>query len=302
MLLMKPPFTLANRLGIAFALICILMLSSFVSDKPAYQLFRKGGKSAQYTDLLKEAAKADVVLFGELHNNPVAHWLQLELAKDLHKQKADKLVLAGEMFEADNQVIIDEYLQDRIAEKSFESEARLWPNYRTDYKPLLQFAKANKLRFVASNVPRRYASVVSKQGQEALQNMAPEAKAWLPALPFAVDYELPGYKAMLGMFGSGHGSEATGKLMIQAQALKDATMAASIAKAAQNGNQVLHFNGAYHSDNYEGIVWYLKQQAPNLKVLTISTAEQPDLQKLDTDNSAKADFILVVPESMTKTH
>ncbi|RYF85339.1 MAG: iron-regulated protein, partial [Chitinophagaceae bacterium] len=111
----------------------------------------------------------------------------------------------------------------------------------------------------------------------------------------------PGYKAMLSMFGSGHGSGNAGKLMIDAQALKDATMAANIVKN-NAGKKFLHFNGAYHSDNYEGIVWYLKKQNPEFKILTISTVEQESPEKLASEHNSKADFIIVVPESMTKTH
>jgi len=106
--------------------------------------------------MLKEAADADIVLFGELHDNPISHWLQLELTKDLYDLKKDKLVLGAEMFESDNQVILDEYLSGKILQSSFESEARLWSNYKTDYKPLVEFARINKLKFVASNIPRRY--------------------------------------------------------------------------------------------------------------------------------------------------
>lgn len=82
----------------------------------------------------------------------------------------DNLILGAEMFESDNQVILNEYLAGLISQSSFENEARLWPNYKTDYKPLVEFAKTNKLQFVASNVPRRYASLVNSKGFEDLMN------------------------------------------------------------------------------------------------------------------------------------
>lgn len=102
-----------------------------------------------------------MVFFGELHDNPVAHWLELEITKDIHTDKGKDLILAAEMFETDNQLIIDEYFSDIIKESSFEKEVRLWKNYQTDYKPLISFAKENGLRFVASNIPRRYASIAN---------------------------------------------------------------------------------------------------------------------------------------------
>ena len=138
-------------------------LISMKSDKEAYQLFNiKGGKE-KYKALLKDALDADIVFFGEQHNNPISHWMQLELTQDLYAEKQDNLLLGAEMFEADNQLLIDEYLSGKIREKNFEQEARLWKNYKTDYKPLLEFARENNLRFVATNIPRRYASVVQKQ-------------------------------------------------------------------------------------------------------------------------------------------
>ena len=87
----------------------------------------------------------------------------------------------------------------------------------------------------------------------------------------------------------------------KAQAIKDATMAWSILSHIQKGKVFLHFNGSYHSDNFEGIIWYLKQANPDLKILTISSVEQADLDDLSKDSEGVADFILVVPESMTKT-
>lgn len=79
-----------------------------------------------------------MVFFGELHDNPIAHWLELEITKDLYSEKGKNLILAAEMFETDNQIMIDEYYSGSIKESSFEGEVRLWSNYKTDYKPLLK--------------------------------------------------------------------------------------------------------------------------------------------------------------------
>ncbi|TAF00991.1 MAG: hypothetical protein EAZ80_03290, partial [Runella slithyformis] len=66
---------------------------------------------------------------GEYHNNPICHWLQLKLTKDLFKQKGENLVLAAEMFETDNQLVLNEYLSGFIKETNFEKEAKLWSNF-----------------------------------------------------------------------------------------------------------------------------------------------------------------------------
>lgn len=272
-------------------------LMAFKNDKPTYQLFDTEGKKVRYEKMLKEMADADVVFFGELHNNPICHWLQLELTKDLYTEKNGELVLGAEMFERDNQLILSEYLEDKISKSSYEKEARLWPNYATDYAPLVEFAKDSSLFFVATNVPRRYASVVYKKGFEGLEELEPEALTYFAPLPIAFDPTLPGYVKMTEMAG-GHG----GANLPKAQAIKDATMAYSIAAYAGGEKLFIHYNGTYHSDNFEGILWYLNQYKPGLKIVTIASVEQENIDKLDDENMNKGTFILAIPASMTKTH
>ncbi len=269
------------------------------SDKPAYCLYTEKGKPTSYQSLLEDAAKADIVMFGELHNVSICHWLQLELTKDLYRLKGKKLILGAEMFETDNQLLINEYLSGSIKEKNFESEVKLWPNYKTDYKPLMTFARDSSLRFVATNVPRRYASMVNKSGFEALDNLDQEAYRLIADRPIPFDPELGCYKNMLKEMGE---SDHVSQTITMAQALKDATMAQSILRNWSQGNTFLHFNGTYHSDNFEGIVWYLKKSAPNLRILTISTVEIPDVEKLTEEQEGKGDYIIAIPESMSRTY
>jgi len=210
-----------------FILPLALITLAFKTDKPAYQIYTQKGKAIKYSKMIKAMEEADIIMFGELHNNPICHWLQIELTKDLHASKGDKLVLGAEMFESDNQIIIDEYFDGFFGTKKFEADARLWPNYTTDYKPLIEFARENNLDFIATNVPRRYASVVHKKGLEELEKLPEASKAYLPELPIAYDGELSSYKEMLEMMkGMGHANEN----MPKAQAIKDATMAYFILK------------------------------------------------------------------------
>lgn len=275
----------------------VFLLCSLVygQDKLPYQLYNKAGKQADYGKLLKAASKTEVLLFGEYHDNSIAHWLQLELAKDLFQKKA--LVLGAEMIEADNQPQLNQYLNGTIDQKAFDSLARLWPNHKTDYKPLVDFAKEKKIHFVATNIPRRYARMVSKQGFEALDTLSNEEKSWIAPLPIAYDKNLPGYVNMMEMMG-----EHASVNMPKAQAIKDATMAYFILQNIKPDGVFVHFNGTYHSDNFDGIYWYLKNKKKNLKILTIAMVTQADISKLETENFSKADFILVVDEDATKTY
>jgi len=288
------------KLNLLIISLAILMLS-FKSDKPAYKLFDGDGKESKYSKLIKDASEADIVFYGELHNDPVSHWLELEVTKDLHRLKADKLMLGAEMFERDDQLIINEYLNDMYESGKFEPEAKLWRNYKTDYKPLLEFAKENKLRFIATNIPRRYASMVNRSGFEILDSLSDEAKKYIAPLPISYDPELKGYKDMLDM-GSGNGMAHANNNLPKAQAIKDATMAFSILQHWEKGSTFIHFNGSYHSRNFEGIIWYLLQSRPDLKIVTIETVLQEDISELKEENLGIASYVVCVPESMTKTY
>lgn len=279
------------------------MLISFsltAQDLAAYKIFDKNGKEVDYSSMIKDLSTAEFVFFGELHNNPISHWLELNVTKSLFDAKKEDLVLGAEMFESDGQVIFDEYQNGIIAEKNFEAEMRLWDNYKTDYKPLVDFAIAKKVKFIATNIPRRYASVVYKKDFAGLDNISDDAKRFIAPMPIKWNPEVDCYKQMIeGMKGmGGHGSETIAK----AQAIKDATMAHFILKNWTKGNLFLHFNGSFHSDNHEGICWYIYQEKPEAKIKTITTVLQDDLSILEDDYKNTADFIICVPKDMTTTY
>ncbi len=338
------------RKDLLLLLLLALPMLSFTGDKPAYQLYNQEGKKVKYSKMIKELGEADIIFFGELHTDPIAHWLQLELTKDLYEQRKEALVLGAEMFEADNQLILSEYLQGNYAADKFEAEMRLWKNYQTDYKPLVEFAKKKEVPFVATNIPRRYASMVFKKGFEGLDELSEEARRYIAPLPILYDPEVKCYKDMLDMgkmsapkakdapmgkkeapttmmaapkvmmssndsvaskkeeapkmMPAGHGSGMAKNSMAnlpKAQAAKDATMAHFILENWSEGKTMLHFNGTYHSDNFEGIVWHLKQQYPELNILTIATVQQTEIDTLDEENEQLASYVLCIPDNMTRT-
>ncbi|MDF1518577.1 MAG: ChaN family lipoprotein [Lutibacter sp.] len=283
------------RLSITSLLFLLFTTLIFSQNKPAYKLYNANGSKVSYQKMIEKMGKADVVLFGEHHNNPIVHWLQMEATSDMNKSR--KLTLGAEMFEADNQQELDDYLSGKITQKAYDTIARLWKNYPTDYKPLVDFAQKNQLKFIATNIPRSYASKVYIGGFESLDSITDEEKSWMAPLPIKYDANLPGYVKIKEMMG-GHGGENLPK----SQAIKDATMAYFILKNMENDKLFIHFNGSYHSDDFEGIYWYLKQGNPNLKILTVSVLEADDVKKFDKEKKGKADFIIVVPSTMTKTY
>ncbi len=269
--------------------------------KEAYLIVDTTGKILDYSLVLKACSKADVVLFGELHNNPIAHWLENELLKDLIKNKNNKVVFGAEMFEADDQLPINEIMQRLVPFSKWEENIRNWPNFHTDYKPLIETCYQNNISVIATNIPRRYAAKVARYGFESLDSLSDEAKRYMAPLPIKYDETLSCYKNMQSM--EGMGKMHTNSNLPKAQAIKDATMAHFIIKYLPSGWLFYHVNGAYHSDYYQGITWYLKQLKPDLKIVTISTIECEDINNPPKEQlTNRADFIILVPSSMTKTY
>lgn len=314
-----------SRNTLLILLLSGLSLPSAIAQKPAYILFREDGKRVKYEKMVEAASGADIVLFGEYHTNPISHWLQLELTTDLYKARGEAVILGAEMFEADNQLILDEYLSGMITETKFEEEARLWDNYLTDYKPLVVIAKENELTFVATNIPRRYANMVFKKGVVYLDSLSEEAKTYMAPLPLVYDTSLNCYKQLMRAESSpiakaemvdsiapmteskmpmGSKSTMDGHVnmnLVDAQAIKDATMAHFIMEYWEPGELFVHYNGAYHSDEFESMYWFLKRSNPDLKIVTISTVSQDDVELLEEESHGKADFIIAVPSNMTQT-
>lgn len=281
---------------ITLLLLSILLLSvSFSQRKYAYQIYNSKGKKVSYGKMIKRLNKKDIVLFGEFHNNAISHWLEYEVMVSLDKK--NDLILGAEMFEADNQKVLNQYLNGEITKKGLDTLARLWKNYKTDYKPLVDYAKENKLTFVATNIPRRFANKVYKKGFGALDSLTDLQKSWMAPLPMKYDSTLKTYVDIKKMMGK-HGSSK----LVMAQSTKDATMAHFILKNYKKDTLFLHYNGAFHSNYYEGILWYLKQERNDLNYGTITTVTQKDISKLLKENKGKADFIICVDEDVTTTY
>jgi uncharacterized iron-regulated protein len=293
--------------GFSRLLLLVILFYGLVSmkgDKPAYQIYNAKGKEVSYNDLLRAAVKSDIIFFGELHDNPICHWLEYELTRDLYAEKGQNLLLGAEMFEADNQLLINEYLSKMIRKKDFEAEAKIWPNYKTDYAPIMDFAREKGLKFIGTNIPRRYAALVNQKGFDGLDSINAMQRGLIAPLPVKYPDTLSCYADIAKSMGDGVPAHTT-KNLGKAQAIKDATMAHFLMKHAFGEKTLLHFNGSYHSDNYQGMVWYVNQIIRKTsfepKLMTITCIEQSRTDSLSEEQAKKADFIIVIPEGMTKT-
>ena len=266
-------------------------------QKKPFVIYNQNGKKVSYADLLSSTSGSDVVLFGEAHNSAMIHWLEYELIADLFVRE-NNLGIAMEMLSGDQQVSINNYLDDNINLNQLQNEIDLWPNFRTDYLQILNFAKENELMLIGSNAPQQIARNVYKKGGFAyLDELDEKELAFLPPRPIPFDPELPAYKRMKKMMGTHGGND-----IVKAQALKDATMAHHLVDMAKEKDLVVHLNGKYHSDDHEGIFWYLEKYRPELKVQTVSMVNQADIFSLQEEHQDKADFIICIDKKMTKTY
>ncbi len=289
-------------------IISILAIVSFAQisnaqDKVASQLYNNKGKKVKYKKMIKDLAESDMVFFGEYHTNPISHWMQIEMAMSFFELKSDKLFFGAEMFESGNQLVMNEYLANFYPEKKMMPEmTQMWGNYQTDYKPLVEFAKENNLRFIASNIPRRYASMINKKGIDVLKELSPEALALIgPDLSTYFDPTVKAYAEMADMMGE---HVPPNMLNIQtAQAAKDATMAYFSVKNFNEGDLYFHFNGSYHSNNSQGIIWWINKIQPGLTIKSITTVMQSEWKEMTKEEKTEiANYIIVVADNMTQTN
>lgn len=286
---------------------------TYTNDLPAYVIYNADGEQVTFTEMMEELYKHDICLFGEMHDDPISHWLEKMVTEQMVKEKGSNLVLGGEMWEADQQLLMDEFMVHKLVDKKgYVESAKNWPNFR-DYKPLLGIALRNDLKFVCTNIPRRYAKVIYKFGAEYLDSLPEQAYQYLPPMPIHFDLTQPAYANMLSVFGPDDKEKAAaagapqammnykGSNLVKAQAIKDATMAYRIIQNWEKGQYFLHYNGTYHSKFYDSIYYYLKYYNPEVDIVTIHTWEAKDNLELPERENA-ADFNIMIPTTMPATY
>lgn len=279
-------------------LILLLSLSTaFVAsaqqEEASYKIYDvKQQKEVTLKELIATVPAGTVLIFGEQHDDSIAHDLQYRLLQLLQQDWGSKKVLLSmEMFQKDVQYIVDEYLRGLISEKNFTKEARAWGNY-TDYKPMVEYAKNHGISILAANTPSRYTNMVTTKGLGSLELLSKETrKQYLPPLP--IDTLQGGYYDMFLEAMGGH--TIPGFNLYQSQNVWDATMAHSIAgKAGKYRNGIIyHLCGRFHSDYGEGTVFRLRREY-NLPVMVISSFYQDDIKKTDWDDWNRiGDYVII---------
>lgn len=290
------------RLLLALALVAGFQTQT---DPPRRVIDGQTGEARPWAAMIGELAQADVVFVGENHDDPNTHKLELAILQEL-SATGRPVTLAMEMFERDVQGPLTNFGAGKLAEPEFLKFSRPWPRYATDYKPLVDFANSKQLPVIASNVPRPFASEVSKTGFAALSTKSDAERKW-----FSADLQCPTgddeyYRRFLEAMGT-H-PDASADRFYFAQCVKDETMAESIAQSFAAGSAggkralVVHVNGAFHSDFHYGTASRAQRRLPGkrIAVVTVMPVENIDTANPDAAERRRGDYLVYTPAPVKK--
>jgi uncharacterized iron-regulated protein len=250
--------------------------------------------------IVTDMSDADVLFFGEEHNDSAGHYLENKIFRALHVQYGDKIVLSMEMFETDGQLVLNEYLAGTIDESRFSRDIRLWNNYK-DYRPMVEYAKQNKIPVIAANPPRRYVSLVTRRGMRSLDSLSKDAKKFLPPLPYDTLSGRYREKFMNIMKGS---PGSTSQNIYYSQSLWDAGMAYSIYKYLKENKRkkVFHCVGGFHTEEKLGTAAQLQFRNKKLKILNIASLSDTSFANPDWEKfSYRGDYVILTNPELKKT-
>ncbi|MDP8200666.1 MAG: ChaN family lipoprotein [Candidatus Tenebribacter burtonii] len=289
-----------NRIFI-IALLIVLILPVFGQE---YKIIdTKTNKEIKLKEMAERLSDYDVIFFGEYHDNRILHSLEFELLKMFYANNKN-MIVSMEMFERDVQPVLDQFLNDEISEEDFLANSRPWPNYETNYKPLIEFAQENELTVIAANIPRRYANMISKQGLNALDSLSVEEKKFITKehIVFADEYKTRFMQTMKSNMENSSkmpkGMMMNLDLIYAAQCIKDDTMAESILKYHRilPRRKVIHFNGDFHSRKHLGTAQKIQVLEPMLKVAVITPLSYEDNFTWKDEDLLEGEFLILLKE------
>jgi uncharacterized iron-regulated protein len=273
-------------------------------------------KHKRFTDfesMLADITSADIAFLGEQHDDPGTHRLEAATLEGLARRRSN-VVLALEMFERDVQPQLNAYLAGTLSEKDFLAASRPWPRYATDYRPMVEFAKAWKWPVVAGDIPRKYASMIARGSLTALDTLSPTNRAFA-AKQFSCEHDeyWDRFAKTMGDM-SGHGPEAAKQSpeekaaalekIYQSQCAKDETMGESIASAynaAPPHALVVHVNGSFHSDYRLGTAERARRNLKGKRIVVVNFAPVADLDAANADELRKIGDYVVFTLAPKKT-
>lgn len=249
-----------------------------------YNLQSPSGQDINVTDFVEQIKGADVVLVGEWHTHTGIHRFQTALLQAMLADN-DNVTLSMEQFTRDNQAIVNTYLAGEIGEGTLIKQGNAWPNYTSDYRPLVELAKANNIDIIAANAPKQIIRCIAKEGISYIDKLPADERVWLAE---NINTQDSPYKTHF-MASMHHGDESQNESKFASQVTWDETMAESIVNYLSDdlnaGKQVLHIAGKFHTENGLGTAASILARAPELKVVIVTPV---DVNSVLADTKDKA--------------
>jgi len=230
------------------------------------------GRQLSHQDVVATAAKAEIVLLGEAHDQADHHRWQLSVLAGL-LAKTDSLVIGFEAFPRSVQPRLDTWIEGGWTGETFLDQVRwseVWGFEPELYLPLFDFARLYRMPMVALNVERKLVSKVGQEGwaavpveeREGLGNPQPASDAYRLSLGKVYQQHVPA-KPKDGEHG-GEGEKMTLEEVmalpafdrfVEAQLTWDRAMAEALAAARARSDrpQVVGIVGSGHLQNRFGI-------------------------------------------------
>lgn len=254
------------------------------------------GEEIAFGALIARLAAADVVFIGETHVDEVTHRTEHALLEALARARDGRVVLAMEMFTRADQPALDRYLAGDIDEETFLSEARVWSNYRTGYRALIETARREGFPVIGSNLAPDARRKLAMGGADALSDLTDEERRGVARelLPNSPEYWERFDRTVRGHAGS-MGTPDPDARLTSVQSLWDNTMGESCADAlaAHPGHLVVHVNGGFHSWRGLGTAEQVAKRAPDAEIVTVQVVPVGDLAAIEAgEDDERADFIV----------
>lgn len=272
-----------------------IVLSAQRPDVPHRVVDAATARVSDFDALLGAVARADVVFVGEPHDHVDTHRVELALLDGLARHQRD-VIVALEMFDRDVQDPLEHFLMGHLSEAEFLAAARPWPRYATDYKPLVDFARARQWPVVAANAPQALVAEVAQGGLGVLT-----AKSDTERASVARDLRCPTDDAYFKRFQESREAGAVQGAYF-AQCLRDETIAETIAQvlsaSASGGTRplVVSVTGAFQTAFGQGVVERTRRRLPDRRLLVIAIVPVENLDQVtaDTGEPGRADWVIYV--------
>lgn len=284
------------------------------------------GEALNWEEVKPHLLAADIILVGEQHDDVLGHQLEA-LLTDALLEAVPNAAIAMEMFERNEQGFVDLFLEDRIQAATLVNltDSANWGGGKNTwmqwYQPIVDHVKARRssgAALIAANAPRSYVRLARLEGFEVLQALEGDAGGLFETPDLGVDdsayrerfeammrpHPLPEptvgtaseqeSDAQANAGAAAHSSAATSMdtaAFFRAQQVWDATMAASVAQAAEQHPKVMLFVGEFHVGSVGGTTLRVQQLRPQAIVRTLSILRSPDPGSFNPTDLNRADIV-----------